>query len=1087
MTHRIALCVLLTLAPSLCHAHWVDHPDLPAWAQRGHLRWCLHYSTANRETVDLFLDGEQNFVHGGSFDSPQTAEYARAKGLPYMPYVCSRTVRTSEIADNPQLAGAPVLMADGTEFLAYGNPARRYGSLYVPAWPEFVRERSRRHIGKPNVAAIFFDNAFWGGDDHRPDTVAAWQQWARAIGLDPGDDVPSISTGELAAASRAFSAASLINYHTALHEFCHAQNPPLLNSPNQGGSSGAGLSAVEAGAIDLVFSETSSHPPFVNNTFLYKQGLAASHGRPTGLLAYLPPDVAAQRGEKTWHEGMHHFFYPSSPLPEEFALAAAEGAACGGTYIPNYSLFPSLPITDTTDPFNRRIHRAIKQTYSFLRANESLYSGAVPGSDVAIYLSLPSMIQSRRVQNAAQVGQALSDAGVPYEVLVDSDINPDGLRGIRTIIAPNATYMQPESVTGLRDFVMSGGRLIVTGEFAGYDPYGRPLETPAKRELLGSISLIARPIREWELQGFEPEGASHIRVTGVSGTATLKHPGPAGQYIAHISIRDENDGTSPVEFVANGRRVYQGLLDAEDEQQHWLATEPFDLNPGDPVSFTVHADAGERGRVHAITLLKAGAEQGVAFGEGHVLYSAQSVEKLPPESLTALLQPSMRLGEPGKVCINLLNVPGENLRAAHLVNYDFRYEVDTPGLYASDDGGQDARMFFGGDPLVVRKRLEIPQPAKVGQPVLQVRAFAMPACEASLAVKINGEPAGEMPAESMRRSGWAELEIDRELLAAENAIEICAQGETDGQTRWIQVGIDRDTNLGHSEFSTDGGTTFTSDDLSNDRKAQTGEYMVRIFDKSPGGPPADPGNLVMNPGFENARVPHSETKLTVVPATDLAVRFQGEERLPALAISPDGPPVWVSCETRDGATVYTVPSVHIYTVLLIGSSRNALEDIRETQLATAPWTLPAVTEPLRSKTMGWPAYGTGYQGDTTVAHAGTRSIRCESPDKSTVRGAYQQFALAQEKPQSITITAWSRCEDVSGPADAHYSVYVDAVLADGSAFNGHHTPFAVGTHDWQRATLTLDPPLPIRSMKLYLLFRKHSGRAWFDDVRMVVE
>ena len=77
-----------------------------------------------------------------------------------------------------------MLREDGTEFLAYSNPRRRYGSLHVPAWPEFVRERTRTVWDRPDVAAIFFDNAMWPGDDHRPETLRAWQQWAREHGIE---------------------------------------------------------------------------------------------------------------------------------------------------------------------------------------------------------------------------------------------------------------------------------------------------------------------------------------------------------------------------------------------------------------------------------------------------------------------------------------------------------------------------------------------------------------------------------------------------------------------------------------------------------------------------------------------------------------------------------------------------------------------------------------------------------------------------------------------------------------------------------------------------------------------------------------
>ena len=276
-------CIACMMATTWAFAHWTDQPDLPDWAQRGHIHWCLHYSTANRELVDLFLDGGQNFLHGGAFDSPETGQYAAEHGLRYMPYVCSRTLTTSEMEKNPQLQTAVLLNADGSEFLAYNNPVRRYGSLHMPAWPEYVRERVQRVRKYPDVWAIFFDNAMVPTDDHRPENIRAWQQWAAERGIAPGDDVPSIYQSEGAGYSKAFSRDALIAYHAGLREYCHSQDPPLLNCPNAGNS--YGMAAAEAGAIDLVFWETMSHPPFQHNAWRYKEGLAASYGRPAAMLS----------------------------------------------------------------------------------------------------------------------------------------------------------------------------------------------------------------------------------------------------------------------------------------------------------------------------------------------------------------------------------------------------------------------------------------------------------------------------------------------------------------------------------------------------------------------------------------------------------------------------------------------------------------------------------------------------------------------------------------------------------------------------------------------------------------------------------
>jgi hypothetical protein len=1081
------MIVLATMTiVSSCPAHWTEQPDLPDWAQRGTLNWALHYSTANRELVDLFADGGQTLIHGGRFDNDETGEYAESLGLRYMPYVCSRTMTTTrDIAQNPQLQEAVLLKADRSEFLAYNNPVRRYGSLHTEAWPAYVRERIQRVRKYPDVWAIFFDNAFAPHDDHRPENLAAWQAWARERGIDPGDDVPEIYGSEDAAQSRAFSRDALIAYHHGLREYCHAQDRPLLNCPNSGGA--YGLAALEAGAIDLMFYENSRHPPFYHNAYLYKMGLAAGHGKPTSMLSYIPAAVGEKRGVRTWNEGMHHFFYPSSPHAEEFALATAEAASVGGNYVTCYNLFPALPITDTSDPFNQRIYREIKQSNSFLRANEILYAENQPGSDVAVLYSSATAIQNRHLSNMDALGEAITRAGVPFEIVVPSDLRENGgLAGTRTLVLPNVLYVDEATTEGALEFVKSGGRAIITGSFAAYDENGVPAQPAAAEELMVPLGLVTRAIHEWDLDGFEPEGATQIKATRDGATASLTFEGEAGQYVAHIAMSDENDGTSTFELSVGGQVVFEETLDVEDNQLRWMTSPAFALTPGDVVTLTGHPDGGEPCRTRAVVLVRAG-EGGAACGRGRVVYSPVGLENLDAAALLDLLAPTTRLRDPGEVMINVMDLPEMDLTTVHLVNYGLEYEVTIPGLYTSDDGSHEARMFFGGDPVAVRKRVEIADLENVADPVIQVRGFSVGESDAKLVITVNGQQAATIAHADMAGRGWIDAPIDRALLAAENIIEIRAEGELNGMDKCIQIDIDTDSNAGNSWFSADGGATFTADDLSPDLKAQTGEYMIRIKDLSPGVFATDPDNLVKNPGFEQVVVPHSETKITVAPAESATVELTGQPRA-CLAISPEQAPQWIDGVAVGETARYVVPRVDCYTVLVMADERGTLEPIRQANQTAQTWTLPRVTEPLRADTIGWDDFGQGFSFDDAGGREGGAAITINNEGADDIRGAGQQFTFADEdQPGKLTITAWSRCEDVSGPRDGHYSVWVDAICADGTVFNGHSSAFDVGTHDWQQATLTLEPPAPIRTMKLFLLFRKHSGQVWFDDVRMIAE
>jgi hypothetical protein len=263
----------------------------------------------------------------------------------------------------------------------------------------------------------------------------------------------------------------------------------------------------------------------------------------------------------------------------------------------------------------------------------------------------------------------------------------------------------------------------------------------------------------------------------------------------------------------------------------------------------------------------------------------------------------------------------------------------------------------------------------------------------------------------------------------------------------------------------------------------TGEYMIRIQDQSPGGERKSPDNLMTNGGFEQVVIPHDETKLTIVPARDVQVQVPGAPRA-ALLISPEQPPQWLTGRAAGDHSLYTVPRVDIYSVLLLGATRQALQPACDTQTKFGGWKLDAVTTPPRSLQTGWDAYGDGFASDDTVSHSGRRSLRVENTSATDVRGAAQSLEFTGDKKQVYTVTAWSRAENVTGTPSGDYSLYADATCTDGTVYNGHATPFATGTHDWQQVKLILTPPAPLRSLKIYVLFRNKAGRVWFDDVQM---
>src|SRR5579871_2310851 len=130
---------------------------------------------------------------------------------------------------------------------------------------------------------------------------------------------------------------------------------------------------------------------------------------------------------------------------------------------------------------------------------------------------------------------------------------------------------------------------------------------------------------------------------------------------------------------------------------------------------------------------------------------------------------------------------------------------------------------------------------------------------------------------------------------------------------------------------------------------------------------------------------------------------------------------------------------------------------------------------------GWEPYEAGYVPDSAVRHSGTSSLRCVNTRSDEGRGAMYMLTLNQKRPTPLLVSGWSRAENVSGTVNSDYAIYVDLELADGTPLWGQTAPFGTGTHDWQHRQVLIASTKPIRSARIYALFRNHAGTAWFDD------
>jgi len=484
--------LLLAAIPSW--AHWTVDETAPPWCRRGELHWALHYGKVTRSDVDLMVAAHQNLLVGpGKFDSKQTRAYAASKGIHELVYICARTFRVENYKGHPELNRAVVRASDGTEAPAYDNPVRRFGCANCPEWKEYVLGLIERAQAKHAPAGIFFDNAGWFNLCYCGVCRGKFREYTQlhyGHAMELPDRIDPVA--EVGRAARMFLIESQTAFHKALLEYCHQRQPRLLAVPNTCRSKAWPMYGIEEGITDMPFYELPRHPPFNDNLYLYKLALAAGHGRNVGMLLYLPEKIGALRGKSTWNEPMHHTFAQASPLAKEIALGIAEGAACGATYIANYFLFPSLPITDVNDPFNVGIPQTMTCYYDFLVRNRAIYLDADQGADVAILHSVPTDLWTNAYARGARMAERLNRAGIPYEVIVERDLKPQWLQRYKAIILDGVRNIAEADAAALLQYVQAGGSLMLAGACGVADQRGETHVSDNLRKLRANVRLPAR-------------------------------------------------------------------------------------------------------------------------------------------------------------------------------------------------------------------------------------------------------------------------------------------------------------------------------------------------------------------------------------------------------------------------------------------------------------------------------------------------------------------------------------------------------------------------------------------------------------------
>lgn len=132
----------------------------------------------------------------------------------------------------------------------------------------------------------------------------------------------------------------------------------------------------------------------------------------------------------------------------------------------------------------------------------------------------------------------------------------------------------------------------------------------------------------------------------------------------------------------------------------------------------------------------------------------------------------------------------------------------------------------------------------------------------------------------------------------------------------------------------------------------------------------------------------------------------------------------------------------------------------------------------------WQPYRKGFSLDTTNAYHGSRCVVMENLTEDELRGIYSVININQLEPKKIKISGYSKAKNVGGSMNAHYSVFVDFYYQDNQPLYAQTARFSVGTHDWEYSEKIVVPEKPLKKATVYCLFRYHSGKVWFDKIKV---
>ncbi len=447
----------------------------------------------------------EKFPQLGRFDMlREYLPHARRYGVHLLPYVNMHWYSYDFAAKHP---GWEQLLEDGTP---YGRKSPLYGggtTLCVNSpWRDWAFELIRE-VMRTGVDGCFLDGPVLFPNCCYCDSCRAL--FTKESGR---KKMPSFSdwSDPLWKRFLQFRAQSWANFMQGAQDAALSVNPDAAIFLNGGGfDSSAMLTARDPARMEK-FQSFSGSEEFFHCGTAYKSPFDSLNLARFLSAGEKPAVVFTHHALSTWH-------YAPLP-PAEMANALAQSVAGGANTW--FAIFMEAMKSRAGEAFEA------VSIGKFLQENEEYYTATQPAAETAVLLSnrtlyyyvtrhkalthevgagkeMNLILESARKPTRADLAacrdtsarlldhehhgcfDALNFAHVPVRALWDNHLVPSKLKGVRTLVLPNAACLSDEQIAAIQKFVKAGGGLVATFESGAYDEWGDAAKRPEWLRFLG--------------------------------------------------------------------------------------------------------------------------------------------------------------------------------------------------------------------------------------------------------------------------------------------------------------------------------------------------------------------------------------------------------------------------------------------------------------------------------------------------------------------------------------------------------------------------------------------------------------------------